>query len=170
MSSSTSRSSPSTNNWRWDLYRDKADEVRALRGMAAAAARQGRFRLDGPEAMAVAQRMQYAKSIDPALAIYAAYAYHDLERGDCLRQMSRYLRDDLTVGLFDVAMLARELIDQNIDAAAQVVPFAPMLAQGWALVRASRVRLRDSLIQSFRRSGTRSGRSTRGRPSSDSGR
>lgn len=137
---------PSTNTWRWDLYVGKADEVRALRGMAAAAARQGRFRLDGPEAMAVAQRMQYAKGVDPALAIYAAYAYHDLERGDRLRQMSRYLRDDLTVGLFDVAMLARELIDQNIDAAAQVVPFAPMLAQGWALLRANRVRLRDSLV------------------------
>jgi hypothetical protein len=65
---------PSANHPRWNEYQARANEVRTLRGFAAAASRQGRFRLEGGEALAVAQRMQFAKGIDPALALYAAYA------------------------------------------------------------------------------------------------
>ena len=136
---------PSVNHGRWYDYREKISEVRALRGVAAAASRQGRFRLDGPEALAVAQRMQFAKGVDPALALYAAYAYYDLQELDRLGRMSAYLRDDLGTRLFDVAMLARELRDVRVNRMAGVVPFVPMLAQGWALVDSSRVRLHPAL-------------------------
>jgi hypothetical protein len=131
---------PSSNHGRWYDFQQHIDELRTLRGLAAAASRVGRFRLDGPTAQTVAQRMQYAKGYDPGLAVYAAYAYHDQQEMDRLRQMSAYLRMDLDAGLFDVAMLARELRNQPI-ARAGVVPFVPMLAQGWPLVESSGVRL-----------------------------
>ena len=136
---------PSANHPRWDHYRARAAELRALRGFASAASQQGRFRLDGPEALAIAQRMQLAKGVDPALALYAAYAYRDLQQLDRLREMSAYLRGDLGSALFDVAMLARELRGTTINRQANVVPFVPMLAQGWDLVDAAGVRLDPSL-------------------------
>jgi hypothetical protein len=136
---------PSANHPRWNEYQARANEVRTLRGFAAAASRQGRFRLEGGAALAVAQRMQFAKGIDPALALYAAYAYYDLQELNRLRQMSAYLRDDLGARLFDVAMLARELRDVKVDRIANVVPFVPMLAQGWDLVESGRVRLHGTL-------------------------
>ena len=100
-------------------------ELRALRGFASAASQLGRFRLEGPEALAIAQRMQWAKGVDPALALYAAYAYRDLQQLDRLREMSAHLRSDLGSGLFDVAMLARELRGKTINRQADVVPFVP---------------------------------------------
>ena len=136
---------PSANHPRWDHYRARAAELRALRGFASAASQQGRFRLDGPEALAIAQRMQLAKGVDPALALYAAYAYRDLQQLDRLREMSAYLRGDLGSALFDVAMLARELRGTTINRRAEVVPFVPMLAQGWDLVDAAGVRLHPIL-------------------------
>ena len=136
---------PSANHPRWHHYQARAAELRALRGFASAASQQGRFRLDGPEALAIAQRMQLAKGVDPALALYAAYAYRDLQQLDRLREMSAYLRGDLGSALFDVAMLARELRGTTINRQAPVVPFVPMLAQGWDLVDAAGVRLHPGL-------------------------
>lgn len=136
---------PSTNNPRWDDYQARVSELRALRGFASAASQLGRFRLEGPEALAIAKRMQWAKGVDPALALYAAYAYRDLQQLDHLHEMSAHLRADLGCGLFDVAMLARELRGKTIDRQADVVPFVPMLGQGWDLVDAAGVRLHPKL-------------------------
>lgn len=136
---------PSTNHPRWIDYQSRVNELRSLRGFASAASQLGRFRLEGPEALAIAQRMQWAKGVDPALAIYAAYAYRDLQQLDRIREMSAHLRNDLGVGLFDVLMLARELRGTTIDRGAAVVPFVPMVAQGWDLVEAAGVRLHPKL-------------------------
>jgi hypothetical protein len=136
---------PSTNDPRWWDYQARVGELRALRGFASAASQLGRFRLEGPEALAIAQRMQWAKGVDPALALYAAYAYRDLQQLDRLREMSAHLRADLGSGLFDVAMLARELRGKPVNRQADVVPFVPMVAQGWDLVDASGVRLHPKL-------------------------
>ena len=136
---------PSTNHPRWDDYQARASELRVLRGFASAASQLGRFRLEGPEALAIAQRMQWAKGVDPALALYAAYAYRELQQLDRLREMSAHLRSDLGCGLFDVAMLARELRGKTIDRDADVVPFVPMVGQGWDLVDAAGVRLHPKL-------------------------
>jgi hypothetical protein len=136
---------PSKNTWRWDLYKDHVDEVRALRAVAAASSRHGRFRLDDQDAIKVAQKMQYAKGIDPTLAVYAAYAYHDLQALDRIRHMSGYQRGDIGVVFFDLALLSRALIKKAIGPNDDIVPFVPLLSQGWALLKAHDVKLHRAL-------------------------
>jgi hypothetical protein len=136
---------PSVNTWRWDLYKDQANDVRALRAIAASSSQHGRFRLDQAGAIKVAKRMQYAKGIDPTLAIYAAYAYHDLQEIERVRDMSGYLRGDISVTFFDLALLSRMLIGKTIGPNDGIVPFVPLLSQGWALLKAHRVRLHPAL-------------------------
>jgi hypothetical protein len=89
----------------------------------------------------MARRMQLAKGVDPSLALYAAYAYDQLQRRDLILQMQSYLRDDTHLGLFDIALLSRGLEGQRAGTATGVYPFLPLLAQGWALLPAHRVRL-----------------------------
>ena len=57
---------------RWQQYQRSANEIRALRGVAASSAQRGRFRLAAEGAQALARKMQYAKGIDPTMAVYAA--------------------------------------------------------------------------------------------------
>lgn len=136
---------PSANSWRWQPFEQRAADVRWLRGIAASASRDGRFRLGGEDATGVAQRMQYAKGIDPTLAVYAAHAYHELQEIDRVRRMSDYLRDDLGVTFFDLSLLSRTLIGKSIGPDDGIVPFMPLLSQGWPLLRANRVRLHPAL-------------------------
>ena len=136
---------PSANTGRWQLYQNSASEIRALRGVAASSAQHGRFRLVAEDAGALAQKMQYAKGIDPTMAVYAAYAYYDLQTVGRIDEMSRYLRDDLGVSLFDVELLARELVGKQLGAADRIVPFVPLLSQGWSLLNAHRITLHRAL-------------------------
>ena len=106
---------PSANTSRGDLYKDHADEMRTLRAIAASAAQHGRFRLEKADAASVARKMRYAKNIDPALALYAAYALHDLQDVERIRQMSSHLRDEVGVTLFDLALLGRTLLGQSVE-------------------------------------------------------
>lgn len=142
---------PSENTERWRSFVGRAPEVRRLRAVAAAATRSGVFRLDDDNALELAMQMQYAKMVDPGLAVYAAYAYQDLQRIDLIREMSGYLRHDLGARLFDVALLARELDGETAGADPHVLSFMPMLSQGWALLSAARVSLPRSVegIQRF---------------------
>ncbi|HEY3177739.1 MAG TPA: hypothetical protein VGL25_02530 [Casimicrobiaceae bacterium] len=136
---------PSANNWRWDLYKNRAGEVRALRALAASSSQHGRFHLDQQDPNRIAQQMQYAKGVDPTLAVYAAYAYHDLQAIARIREMSDFLRGDIGGTFFDLALLSRSLIDKAIGAKDFIVPFVPLLAQGWALLGAHRVKLHPAL-------------------------
>ena len=138
--------SQNTARWRgFSEYPQRMGEVRGLRAVIAAASRHGRFRLDDEGAMAIARRMQLSKGVDPTLAVYAAYAFHDLQANERIREMSKYLREDLGIALFDVELLARNLIDRQLGTNDGVVPFLPLLGQGWALLGAHRVRLPDRL-------------------------
>src|SRR5690606_12882231 len=91
----------------WNDFVAHAAELRSLRAIVADAARDGFFRLEGERAAAMARRMQYAKQIDPALGLYAAYAYHDLQMTDRIREIDAWLSAGLGVSFFDPAMLAR---------------------------------------------------------------
>lgn len=136
---------PSEFTWRWAPYQQQLNELRTLRNTIAAAARLGVFRLEGDNALALARRMQYAKGVDPSLALYAAYAYHDLGRRDLIREMAGYLHGDLGFLFADIGLLGRMLDGKSLADEAQFAPCVPMLAQGWALLRALRVRLPDGL-------------------------
>jgi caspase domain-containing protein len=136
---------PSDNTPRWQDFQQYGKEVRTLRALAASSTKNGVFRLEGEDALGVARRLQYAKSIDPTLAVYAAYAYQDLRRGDLIREMSGYMRGDLGGRLFDIALLARELDAKTVGAVPEVFGIAPLLSQGWALLGAHRVTLPPSL-------------------------
>lgn len=130
---------PSASSWRFSNYLGRLDELRSLRSLVSCASRLGTFRLPGQDAETVAVRMQVAKGVDPSMALYAAYAYHELQRDDLLRETLGYLAADVGVALFDVALLAGAMTRRG--AGAPVAPMVPMLAQGWALLDALRVRL-----------------------------
>lgn len=110
-------------------------ELDYLRQAIIKASSLGVFALESDDADALAVRMQNLKFQDPALAVYAAYAYHDIGQLSRIAQMQGYLQDHLHVRLYDLALLSRGLL-KNASLADTVVPALPMLSQGWALTGA----------------------------------
>jgi hypothetical protein len=111
---------------------DKLDEIRHVRAVVAASVQQGRFRL-ADNGLDVARRLQVLKGEDPALAVYAAYSYYEMQAHERLQQMNDALLDQLDgYTVFDVALLAGYL-GQRVPQHA-VVPFVPLLVQGWELL------------------------------------
>lgn len=121
---------PSDRSDRWQTYQLYRSEITALRGLIAASVYQGVFRLDPEDAERLIDRIRHYKSLDPALALYAGYAYHRLGRIDLIREMQMILGGELGVTLFDLALLASGA------SAPPRHPFAPLLAQGWPLLEA----------------------------------
>ena len=132
-------------------------QIDSLRATVAAAAQFGVFRIDGEretinrKAAEFGDRIRQGKGADPTLGIYAAYAYSQADLTDRVRSVDDYMRNDLGVRLFDVAMLSRRLsTDRNRTG---VSPFCPMLTQGWGLLRVTQTsmppavdRLRDFIL------------------------
>lgn len=129
---------PAVNSDRWFDYQNRATELRTLRAVIAASTRLGTFRLEGDDAEQLARRMQVAKGIDPSLALYAAHAYRERGLRQRIREMAEFMRHDLNICLFDIAMLAGLLSDPNADNS-QNFPFLPMLSQSWSLMAAYQV-------------------------------
>ena len=138
---------PSDNTGRWQAFQERAPEIRALRAIASSSMSRGVFRLEGEDAFETARRMQYAKSVDPTLAIYAAYAYHGLHMNDRIRDMGGYLRADIGAAFFDIAMLGGDLDGRRVVPDGSVYSSMPLLAQGWALLSAFRVSLLPSVAE-----------------------
>jgi hypothetical protein len=137
---------PSRNTARWPEFVRRADDIRALRALAATASRDGVFQLgDTDEPDDLAHRLRYAKSLDPALAVYASYAYADLGRREVVADIARIMSADLGAPLFDIALLARGLTGERIGHDTSALSFMPMLAQGWALLNAHRIAFTGSL-------------------------
>ena len=88
----------------------------------------------------MARNLQVLKGEDPALAVYAAYSYYEMQAQDRTRQMNDALLDRLNgYTLFDVALLAGYLSESRTDNSQwvhrhTVVPFVPLLVQGWELL------------------------------------
>jgi hypothetical protein len=125
---------PSANTWRWKEYAKRAAEVRRLRGVIATAASLGVFRLDDDAvASALVAHIRSAKSVDPTMAVYAAYAFNDRRMRGQIREMESQLHADLGVRFLDIAMLAFELgkATPPWKAVKDVFPCVPLLAQGW---------------------------------------
>jgi hypothetical protein len=91
------------------------------------------FRLDDQQKAAdLAEHIHVDKGLDPTLGLYAAYAYAEADRRGDIESVRIY-----AVELFDVLMLARKMRQQTYS----IVPFCPMLTQGWNLLRAHRIAL-----------------------------
>lgn len=123
----------------------RSKDLCRLRGLIAASSRLGTFRITAPDASILARAMQVSKGIDPAMAIYAAYAYHDLGRRKMIEAMSHYMQSDLGLMLFDVGLLARRLDGTTAETRHDVFPPFPALSPGWSLLRACRVSLAPEL-------------------------
>lgn len=136
---------PSANTSHWKKYKESATRLRVLRALAASSLQHGRFRLEQDDAIKIAEDMGCLRLVDPTLALYVAYANHDLQAIQCIRNMSSYLRRDIGVTFFDLALLSRQLLDKSVVVGDGIVPFVPLLSQGWALLDATRVRLPRAL-------------------------
>jgi Caspase domain len=139
--------SPSGN--RFDGDADRLDKLRAL---VATSANFGVFRIDGDResrtaaARRLADQIRVLKGVDPTLGIYAAYAYADAHLLEQVRSVQSIMANDLGADLFDVALLADRLTGRRIeDPIGSVVPFCPMLTQGWQLLRVREVSLSDDV-------------------------
>jgi hypothetical protein len=110
-------------------YRDNAEELNKRRAFAAVAARNGYLHLDKRNAAPFADYIRQMKYVDPALGLYAVYAY---EQAGLFREVKSVF--DFMISApdpcvpFDVALLARQL------PVARAVPVCPMITQGWSLL------------------------------------
>lgn len=143
---------PSRNGPRWSEYADAGKRVDELRALVSTAAKFGVFRIEGDRATrtAAAQRLadqiRVLKGIDPTLGIYAAYAYADANLTEQARSVRSFMQGDLGVDLFDVALMAGVLSGQRVEGGlGPVVPFCPMLTQGWQLLRVREVTLPEDV-------------------------
>ncbi|MEJ1966655.1 MAG: caspase family protein [Gammaproteobacteria bacterium] len=133
-------------------YERESVRLEQLRASVATAAQFGVFRFDGPKedrkrkASAMADSIRVLKGIDPTLGLYAAYAYDEAGLRDKVRSVREFMRSTLNVGLFDIEMLDGSLSGAPITAARSLVPFCPMLSQGWGLLRVSNVQLPERVL------------------------
>jgi hypothetical protein len=130
---------PSVRSGRRFEYDQRAEALRTLRGVIAASVGLGVFQLTAENALSLARQMQIAKGVDPSMALYAAYAYNDLQRRDLIVEMGRFMYEDLRAVFFDIALLSGAL-EVGTASSEDIVPHCPMLAQGWSLLSAFRVR------------------------------
>jgi hypothetical protein len=132
----------------WQDFERRAGHLRELRRLVAGAARGGFFHPEPSTAAMLARQMRYAlpqdeAPVDPALALHAAYALHDLGMTGAIRDLGRTLSRGLGIALFDVALLAGEPPQPHPQP--QVHPPFPMLARGWALLSACGMTLPEEL-------------------------
>jgi hypothetical protein len=122
------------------------DRIDALHATVAASAQFGVFRIQGDRetmvqnARAFGDTIRVGKGSDPTLGLYAAYAYDQADLIDQVNSVERFMKGDLQTDLFDVAMLGRLLTDKS-PASKAVVPFCPLLTQGWGMLRVLRIEM-----------------------------
>lgn len=130
---------PVDDSAQWQAMKSRAEELRSLRALLAASARLGVFRLRDEDAELLAERMKVGGGLDPTIALYASYAYHDRQESKTVRAMQKAILRDLKVRLFDLALLGGELRGKGVASENELHPFVPLLSQGWALLGAQQV-------------------------------
>ena len=130
---------PSAASARWGAFNEQEDRIRAVRAAVATALQYSR--LDpGRDLVRAVDQARYDHTVDPTVALCAAYAYHDGQQyTGRIRRLDRDQRADLGVTLFDIALVGRDLVGRRIDASVGIVPFVPLLSRGWSLLSAHRV-------------------------------
>ena len=117
--------------------------MRTLHGVIAEGSRNGVFRLDQEKAAELASRMQYARQVDPALALYSAYAYHELQMPQRIKEMNNAFKDELGFSFYDLELLSGDFKDNSTSSQFACYPPVPLLSQGWSLVSAYDATLPD---------------------------
>ena len=128
---------------------DEDTRIIELRGLVAASARFGTFRIGGKDsgqrAATLADEIRVAKRVDPALGIYAAYAYSEADLVQQVRSVRSFMQNDINGRIFDVELLAEKLGGTSPSARDGIAPCCPMLSQGWGLLRISGVSLQRNI-------------------------
>ncbi len=137
---------PSLNTARGQAWLARRGENTRLRDIIAAASSLGAFRLDAPtQGTALLEGLGRAAGLDPALSVYAAWALHDRRMRAEITKLHEQTVRELGVRIFDLAMLADALADEQAAPGPGLFPCLPMLAQGWSLLSAFDVTLRGRL-------------------------
>lgn len=110
-------------------------ELRWLRAVIEAAAKRNVFELDKTAARILDRRMEKLPFVDPAMALYAAYAYREIGEIGRIRSLQHYVFQSLGVRLFDLALLSRDMLHRDVSAA-DFAPPAPLHCTGWILMDA----------------------------------
>ncbi len=124
---------------RWAQVEAGIDELRSLRALLASSARLGVLNLRREDTRLLLDRIHAGSLIDPTLALYAAYALAGIQESEPILKILDSLSRELSIGLFDLALLAGKLRGRTAGSDQDLFPFSPLLAQGWALMRAHRV-------------------------------
>lgn len=107
-------------------------ELVRLRSIIGAAALHSRFVIDAKALIRLSQLE------DPTIATLAAYAAHDAQLSDFLDELDGVLCSRTRTDWFDLVLLRRRLRG-GFNGQQGVVPFTPLLARGWKLLKALRV-------------------------------
>jgi hypothetical protein len=141
-----SRAGMGINPDRWAAAAAMAPQLREIRALIAAMSQAGTFRLDTgrpgdrTKAEQLARQIQMAKTYDPSMAVYAAYAYYDLQMTKRTLEMAAFLGSDLQMMFFDLALVTasfshKEKTDHDPDRLFYpVYPQFPLLSRGWSLL------------------------------------
>jgi hypothetical protein len=116
-------------------------QVQELRAIIASLSQRGAFQLDArlvdgrQEAELLAEKIRDEKTTDPSMAIYAAYAFYDLNLNLKITRMAEFLAARIPVAFFDFALLTRDLRKNDQSGTLSIRrPFFPLLSRGWPLL------------------------------------
>lgn len=137
----------SENSPRWEGIQGRVAELRSLRALMASSARLGVLRLSAGDAELLAEHMKVGDGLDPTMAVYAAYAFDDLQRKGLIRKVKESMKQGLGLRLFDIELLNGDLRGREVAAEKGLYPFFPLLSSGWALLGAHRVELPPGLAE-----------------------
>ncbi len=126
---------PSSNNWRHSEYDRKKSEIELMRAAIAIKVDANTFQIrSNEEAKLLADKIRYAKGMDPTLGLYAAHAFAQAGEDKSVLSVMEYMQGDLGTDLFDVRILALRR-GRSPSGNHAVVPFCPLLTQTWNLLR-----------------------------------
>jgi hypothetical protein len=122
---------------RYQVQAADAAEREKVKALAAVQARYGEFNPLAPLAVSLATWLHGPHGFDPTLGLYAAYGYSQRGQVAEVIRLQRWLAEDPALPrLFDIELLTARYQQAAHPAApdSSVVPFTPLLAQGWALL------------------------------------
>jgi len=122
---------------RYQVQAVGAAEREKVKALAAMHARYGEFNPLAQPAVPLATWLQTPHGFDPTLGLYAAYGYAQRGQYEEVARLQRWLAEDQALPrLFDLELLTARYQEAAPLTAPHslVVPFTPLLAQGWALL------------------------------------